>query len=115
MTLKVIIKINILQIFLAIEEDVLGERIIDKTIFKSILSVENPIISKKYVIYSEVGNKASMINFHFNNVVPRAAVEKYDPNTSQIYSRDPNRYSIQKDLYEGGINSFDNVSENLRM
>jgi len=56
-----------------------------------------------------------MINFHFNNVVPRAAIEKYDPNTSQIYSRDPNRYSIQKDLYEGGINSFDNVSKNLRM
>ena len=70
---------------------------------------------KKYVIYSEVGNKASMINFHFNNVLPRAALEKSDPKISQIYSRDPNRYNIQKDLYEGGIKSFDNVSRNLRM
>ena len=50
-----------------------------------------------------------------NNVVPRAALEKSDPNTSHVYSRDPNRYNIQKDLYEGGINSFDNVSRNLRM
>jgi hypothetical protein len=70
---------------------------------------------KKYVVYSEVGNKDSMINFHFNNVVPRAVLEKSDPNIGQIYSRDPNRYNIQKDLYEGGINSFDNVSRNLRM
>ena len=70
---------------------------------------------KKYVIYSEVGKKDSMINFHFNNVVPRAVLEKSDPNTSQIYSRDPNRYNIQKDLYEGEINLFDNVSKNLRM
>jgi hypothetical protein len=62
-----------------------------------------------------VGNKASMINFHFNNVLPRAALEKSDPKISQIYSRDPNRYNIQKDLYEGGIKSFDNVSRNLRM
>jgi hypothetical protein len=70
---------------------------------------------KKYVIYSEVGNKLSMTNFHFNNVVPRAVLEKSDPNIGQIYSRDPNRYNIQKDLYEGGIISFDNVSRNLRM
>ena len=56
-----------------------------------------------------------MINFQLNNVVPRAILEKSDPNTSQIYSRDPNRYNIQKDLYEGGINSFDSVSKNLRI
>jgi hypothetical protein len=56
-----------------------------------------------------------MINFQLNNVVPRAILEKSDPNTSQIYSRDPNRYNIQKDLYEGGINSFDSVSRNLRI
>jgi len=70
---------------------------------------------KKFVIYSEVGSRVSMTNFQLNNVVPRAALEKSDPNTSQIYSRDPNRYNIQKDLYEGGINSFDSVSRNLRI
>jgi hypothetical protein len=69
---------------------------------------------KKFVIYSEVGNRISMINFHFNNVVPRAQLEKSDPNTSEIYLRDPNRYNIQKELYDGEINSFNNVLRNLR-
>jgi hypothetical protein len=70
---------------------------------------------KKYVIYSEVGSRVSMINFQFNNVFPRAALENSDININQIYLRDPNRYSIQKNLYEGAINSFDGVSRNLRM
>jgi ectoine hydroxylase-related dioxygenase (phytanoyl-CoA dioxygenase family) len=70
---------------------------------------------KKFVIYSEVGSSVSMINFQSNNVAPRATLEKSDPNMSQIFLRDPNRYSIQQDLYEGGINSFKGVSRNLRM
>lgn len=70
--------------------------------------------SEKFVIYSEVGNIISMKNFQLNNVVPRAILEEKNQDTKKIYSRDPKRYSIQRELYEGEINSFNNVFRNLR-
>ena len=71
-------------------------------------------VSEKFVIYSEVGNIISMRNFQLNNVVPRATLEESSEDNEKIYSRDPNRYSIQKALYDGKINSFKNVLRNLR-
>jgi len=49
-----------------------------------------------------------------NNVAPRATLEETSEDNEKIYSRDPNRYSIQKALYDGEINSFKNVLRNLR-
>lgn len=71
-------------------------------------------VKKKFVIYSEVGKAASMINFQLNNVVPRAMLEKINQDINKVHARDPNRYSIQKELYDGAINSFNNVLRNLR-
>jgi len=70
--------------------------------------------SEKFVIYSEAGNKISMKNFQLNNVVPRATLEETSEDNEKKYSRDPNRYSIQKALYNGKINLFNNVVRNLR-
>ena len=70
--------------------------------------------SEKFVIYSEAGSINSMRNFQLNNIVPRATLEKTSEDNEKIYSRDPNRYSIQKALYDGEINSFKNVIRNLR-
>ena len=55
-----------------------------------------------------------MKNFQLNNVVPRAKLEETSEDNEKIYSRDPNRYTIQTKLYEGDINSFENVLRNLK-
>ena len=89
----------------------------DIVIFDSLLIHASDVgesFKEKYVIYSEVGNIMSMKNFQSNNVVPRAILEEINQDTKKIYSRDPNRYSIQRALYEGEINSFNNVLRNLR-
>lgn len=70
--------------------------------------------SEKFVIYSEVGNIISMKNFQLNNVVPRAKLEETSEDNEKIFSRDPYRYTIQTKLYEGDINSFENVLRNLK-
>jgi len=52
-------------------------------------------LKKKYVLYTEVGDYKSMINFIDNNVRPRAKLELESKEINRLFSRDPNRYNKQ--------------------